>query len=152
MRISDWGSDVCSSDLADFISMGFNQVVNNLAKSHYRGGQPAGVVIRMPTGAGTGAGPFHSQSTEAWFIKTPGLKVVYPAFPEDAKGLLAAAVEDPNPVLFFEHKHLYRTRSEEHTSELQSLMRISYAVFCLKKTTNNYQSTHTNTNNTDMKP
>ncbi|HEY9560724.1 MAG TPA: dehydrogenase E1 component subunit alpha/beta [Anseongella sp.] len=100
---------VVEMQFADFISMGFNQVVNNLAKSHYRWGQPAGVVIRMPTGAGTGAGPFHSQSTEAWFIKTPGLKVVYPAFPDDAKGLLAAAVEDPNPVLFFEHKHLYRT-------------------------------------------
>lgn len=98
---------------ADFITMGFNQVVNNLAKSHYRWGQAASVVIRMPTGAGTGAGPFHSQSTEAWFTKTPGLKVVYPAFPADAKGLLLAAVEDPNPVLFFEHKYLYRTLSGE---------------------------------------
>src|SRR3546814_12566829 len=92
--------------------MGFNQVVNKLAKSHYRWGQPAGVVIRMPTGAGTGAGPFHSQSTEAWFIKTPGLKVVYPAFPDDAKGLLAAAVEDPNPVLFFERSEERRVGKE----------------------------------------
>lgn len=102
---------IVEMQFADFISMGFNQVVNNLAKSHYRWGQPADVVIRMPTGAGTGAGPFHSQSNEAWFTKTPGLKVVYPAFPADAKGLLAAAVEDPNPVLFFEHKFLYRTLS-----------------------------------------
>lgn len=102
---------IVEMQFADFISMGFNQVVNNLAKSHYRWAQPADVVIRMPTGAGTGAGPFHSQSNEAWFTKTPGLKVVYPAFPADAKGLLAAAVEDPNPVLFFEHKFLYRTLS-----------------------------------------
>src|SRR5690554_1613517 len=98
---------------ADFVSMGMNQIVNNLAKSHYRWGQPADVVIRMPTGAGTGAGPFHSQSNEAWFIKTPGLKVLYPAFPRDAKGLLLAALEDPNPVLYFEHKYLYRKCSEE---------------------------------------
>src|SRR3546814_14046424 len=94
---------------ADFISMGFNQVVNNLAKSHYRWGQPAGVVIRMPTGAGTGAGPFHSQSTEAWFIKTPGLQVVYPAHPYAAKGLLDSELDDPPHVLFFHHKPLYRT-------------------------------------------
>ncbi|QEC51133.1 2-oxoisovalerate dehydrogenase E1 component [Anseongella ginsenosidimutans] len=104
---------VVEMQFADFISMGFNQVVNNLAKSHYRWKQPASLVIRMPTGAGTGAGPFHSQSTEAWFIKTPGLKVLYPAFPSDAKGLLLAAVEDPNPVLFFEHKYLYRQLSDE---------------------------------------
>lgn len=103
---------IVEMQFADFISTGFNQVVNNLAKSHYRWGQSANVVIRMPTGAGTAAGPFHSQSTEAWFTKTPGLKVVYPAFPFDAKGLLLAAVEDPNPVLFFEHKFLYRTLSE----------------------------------------
>ena len=103
---------IVEMQFADFISMGFNQVVNNLAKSHYRWGQHANVVIRMPTGAGTGAGPFHSQSNEAWFIKTPGLKVLYPAFPSDAKGLLLAAVEDPNPVLFFEHKYLYRKFSE----------------------------------------
>lgn len=94
---------------ADFVSAGFNQIVNNLAKAHYRWGQAADVVIRMPTGAGVGAGPYHSQSNEAWFFHTPGLKIVYPSTPEDAKGLLAAAIEDPNPVLFFEHKQLYRS-------------------------------------------
>lgn len=94
---------------ADFVSCGFNQIVNNLAKTHYRWGEKADVVIRMPTGAGTGAGPFHSQSNEAWFTKTPGLKVVYPAFPYDAKGLLIAAIDDPNPVIYFEHKYLYRS-------------------------------------------
>ncbi|WP_245977427.1 alpha-ketoacid dehydrogenase subunit alpha/beta [Albibacterium indicum] len=99
---------IIEMQFADFVSMGFNQIVNNLAKSHYRWGQNADVVIRMPTGAGTGAGPFHSQSTEAWFMKTPGLKVVYPAFPYDAKGLLLSAIEDPNPVIYFEHKYLYR--------------------------------------------
>lgn len=98
---------------ADFVTEGFNQIINNLAKTHYRWGQQADVIIRMPTGAGTGAGPFHSQSNEAWFTKTPGLKVVYPAFPSDAKGLLAAAIEDPNPVIYFEHKFLYRGISEE---------------------------------------
>lgn len=96
---------------ADFVSVGFNQIVNNLAKTHYRWGEKADVVVRMPTGAGTGAGPFHSQSNEAWFTKTPGLKVVYPAFPHDAKGLLLAAIEDPNPVIYFEHKYLYRSLS-----------------------------------------
>jgi 2-oxoisovalerate dehydrogenase E1 component len=94
---------------ADFVTEGFNQIVNNLAKIHWRWGQNADVVIRMPTGAGVAAGPFHSQSNEAWFTHTPGLKVVYPAFPEDAKGLLLAAFEDPNPVMFFEHKALYRS-------------------------------------------
>jgi 2-oxoisovalerate dehydrogenase E1 component len=96
---------------ADFVSVGFNQIVNNLAKMHYRWGQAADVVIRMPTGAGVGAGPFHSQSNEAWFVHTPGLKVVYPSTPEDAKGLLIAAFNDPNPVLYFEHKALYRSIS-----------------------------------------
>lgn len=96
---------------ADFVTCGFNQIVNNLAKIHYRWGQYADVVIRMPTGAGVNAGPFHSQSTEAWFFHVPGLKIVYPAFPEDAKGLLLAAFEDPNPVMFFEHKALYRSVS-----------------------------------------
>ncbi|HEY4148363.1 MAG TPA: dehydrogenase E1 component subunit alpha/beta [Chitinophagaceae bacterium] len=96
---------------ADFVTAGFNQVVNNLAKIHYRWGQPADVVIRMPTGAGVGAGPFHSQSNEAWFVHTPGLKVVYPSTPADAKGLLIAAINDPNPVLYFEHKALYRSIS-----------------------------------------
>lgn len=96
---------------ADFVTCGFNQIVNNLAKSHYRWGQNADVVVRMPTGAGTAAGPFHSQSNEAWFTHTPGLKVVCPSNPVDAKGLLCAAFEDPNPVLYFEHKQLYRSLS-----------------------------------------
>jgi 2-oxoisovalerate dehydrogenase E1 component len=96
---------------ADFVSVGLNQIVNNLAKMYYRWGQNADVVIRMPTGAGVGAGPFHSQSNEAWFTHTPGLKVVYPSTPADAKGLLIAAINDPNPVLFFEHKALYRSIS-----------------------------------------
>lgn len=96
---------------ADFVTMGFNQIINNLAKAHYRWGQNADVVIRMPTGAGVGAGPFHSQSNEAWFAHTPGLKVVYPSTPEDAKGLLIASINDPNPVLYFEHKALYRSIS-----------------------------------------
>ena len=94
---------------ADFVTAGFNQIVNNLAKIHYRWGHVADVVIRMPTGGGVGAGPFHSQSNEAWFVHTPGLKVVYPSTPADAKGLLIAAINDPNPVLFFEHKALYRS-------------------------------------------
>jgi len=94
---------------ADFVSEGFNQIVNNLAKVHWRWGQPADVVVRMPTGAGTAAGPFHSQSNEAWFFHTPGLKLVYPSNPYDAKGLLCAAIEDPNPYLFFEHKLMYRS-------------------------------------------
>jgi 2-oxoisovalerate dehydrogenase E1 component len=98
---------------ADFVTCGFNQIINNLAKSHYRWGQNADVVVRMPTGAGTGAGPFHSQSNEAWFTHTPGLKVVYPAFPSDAKGLLLASFEDPNPVIYFEHKALYRSVTED---------------------------------------
>ncbi len=100
---------VMEMQFADFVTAGFNQIVNNLAKSHYRWGQPADVVIRMPTGAGVGAGPFHSQSNEAWFVHTPGLKVVYPSNPMDAKGLLIAAINDPNPVLYFEHKALYRS-------------------------------------------
>ena len=96
---------------ADFATVGFNQIINNLAKIHYRWGQNADVVIRMPTGGGVGAGPFHSQSNEAWFVHTPGLKVVYPSTPMDAKGLLIAAINDPNPVLYFEHKALYRSVS-----------------------------------------
>ncbi|MFM6935497.1 MAG: thiamine pyrophosphate-dependent enzyme [Flavobacteriales bacterium] len=98
---------------ADFVTCGFNQIVNNLAKMHWRWGQNADVVVRMPTGAGTAAGPFHSQSNEAWFFHTPGLKILYPSTPYDAKGLLNAAFEDPNPVLFFEHKYLYRSLKEE---------------------------------------
>jgi 2-oxoisovalerate dehydrogenase E1 component len=98
---------------ADFVSEGMTQIINNLAKSHYRWGQNADVVVRMPTGAGVAAGPFHSQSNEAWFFKTPGLKIAYPAFPSDAKGLLLTAFEDPNPVMFFEHKGLYRSITED---------------------------------------
>ncbi|WP_416441061.1 thiamine pyrophosphate-dependent enzyme [Leeuwenhoekiella sp. A16] len=104
---------IVEMQFADFVSSGFNPIVNYLAKSHYRWGQAADVVIRMPCGAGVGAGPFHSQTNEAWFTHTPGLKVVYPAFPYDAKGLLAAAIEDANPVLYFEHKALYRTITQE---------------------------------------
>ncbi|MFS4415176.1 thiamine pyrophosphate-dependent enzyme [Maribacter sp. 2307ULW6-5] len=104
---------VMEMQFADFVSSGFNPIVNYLAKSHYRWGEPADVVIRMPCGGGVAAGPFHSQTNEAWFTKTPGLKVVYPAFPADAKGLLATAVEDPNPVMFFEHKGLYRSVYQE---------------------------------------
>lgn len=100
---------VVEMQFADFVSSGFNPVVNYLAKVHYRWGQHADVVVRMPCGAGVGAGPFHSQTNEAWFTKVPGLKVAYPAFPADAKGLLATAINDPNPVLFFEHKALYRS-------------------------------------------
>ena len=102
---------IMEMQFADFATVGFNQIVNNLAKIHYRWGQTASVVIRMPTGGGVGAGPFHSQSNEAWFVKTPGLKVVYPSSPYDAKGLMIAAINDPNPVLFFEHKALYRSVS-----------------------------------------
>ncbi len=98
---------------SDFVTCGFNQIANNLAKIHWRWGQQADVVIRMPTGAGVGAGPYHSQSTEAWFFHVPGLKILYPSTPEDAKGLLLAAFEDPNPVLFFEHKYLYRSLTGE---------------------------------------
>jgi len=100
---------VVELQFSDFITSGFNPVINLLAKSFYRWGQNADVVLRMPCGAGVGAGPFHSQTNEAWFTKTPGLKVIYPAFPYDAKGLLATSIEDPNPVLFFEHKALYRS-------------------------------------------
>ncbi len=100
---------VIEMQFADFVTSGFNQVVNNLAKSHYRWGQNADVVVRMPTGAGVAAGPYHSQSNEAWFFHTPGLKIVYPSNPYDAKGLLAATIEDPNPVMFFEHKVMYRS-------------------------------------------
>ncbi|MEO8210456.1 MAG: dehydrogenase E1 component subunit alpha/beta [bacterium] len=104
---------VVEMQFADFVTSGFNQIVNNLAKIYYRWGQKADVVIRMPCGAGVGAGPFHSQSNEAWFFHTPGLKIFYPSNPYDAKGMIAAAIEDPNPVMFFEHKALYRSISEE---------------------------------------
>ena len=104
---------VMEMQFADFVTVGFNQIVNNLAKLHYRWGENADVVVRMPTGGGSAAGPFHSQSNEAWFTHTPGLKVVYPSSPTEAKGLLAASIEDPNPVVFFEHKGLYRSIKEE---------------------------------------
>ena len=100
---------VVEMQFADFVSTGFNPIVNNLAKSYWRWGQNADVVVRMPTGAGVGAGPFHSQSNEAWFTHVPGLKVVYPSNPIDAKGLLCEAINDPNPVMYFEHKFLYRS-------------------------------------------
>jgi 2-oxoisovalerate dehydrogenase E1 component len=104
---------VVEMQFADFVTSGFNQVINNLAKVHYRWGQAAQVVVRMPTGAGTSAGPFHSQSNEAWFTHTPGLRVVYPSNPYDAKGLLLSSLAEPNPVMFFEHKALYRSVSSE---------------------------------------
>ncbi|MFN3755580.1 MAG: thiamine pyrophosphate-dependent enzyme, partial [Flavobacterium sp.] len=106
---------------ADFVSTGFNPIVNYLAKVHYRWGQAADVVVRMPCGGGTQAGPFHSQTNEAWFTKTPGLKVVYPAFPYDAKGLLNTAFNDPNPVMFFEHKQLYRSIYQDVPTEYYTL-------------------------------
>lgn len=112
---------VMEMQFADFVTCGFNQIVNNLAKLHYRWDENADVVIRMPTGAGVGAGPFHSQSNEAWFAHTPGLKVVYPATPFEAKGLLAAAIEDPNPVMFFEHKALYRSLKGEVPGDYYTL-------------------------------
>ncbi|MBP9099232.1 MAG: dehydrogenase, partial [Ferruginibacter sp.] len=104
---------VMEMQFGDFVTVGFNQIINNLAKIYYRWGQNADVVIRMPTGGGVGAGPFHSQSNEAWFVHTPGLKVVYPSSPADAKGLMIAAINDPNPVMFFEHKALYRSVSAQ---------------------------------------
>ncbi|MDO5636869.1 MAG: thiamine pyrophosphate-dependent enzyme [Myroides sp.] len=104
---------IVEMQFADFVSTGFNPIVNLLAKQHYRWNEHADVVVRMPCGAGSGAGPFHSQTNEAWFTKTPGLKVVYPAFPVDAKGLLNTAINDPNPVIFFEHKNLYRSKSQD---------------------------------------
>ena len=106
---------------ADFVTCGFNQIVNNLAKSHYRWGQNADVVVRMPTGAGVAAGPFHSQSNEAWFFHTPGLKIAYPSTPFDAKGLLAMSFEDPNPIIFFEHKALYRSVTSQVPAEYYTI-------------------------------
>ena len=112
---------VVEMQFADFVSSGFNPIVNYLAKVHYRWGQNADVVVRMPCGGGVGAGPFHSQTNEAWFTKTPGLKVVYPAFPADAKGLLNTAINDPNPVLFFEHKGLYRSIYQDVPTDYYTL-------------------------------
>lgn len=124
---------VMEMQFADFVSSGFNPIVNYLAKSHYRWGQAADVVIRMPCGGGVGAGPFHSQTNEAWFTKTPGLKVVYPAFPYDAKGLLNTAINDPNPVLFFEHKGLYRSVRQDVPTDYYTL---SFGKASLIKTGN----------------
>ncbi len=112
---------IVEMQFADFVSCGFNQIVNNLAKTHYRWGHAVDVVVRMPTGAGVQAGPFHSQSNEAWFFSVPGLKIVYPAFPFDAKGLLAAAIEEPNPILFFEHKKLYRSIEQQVPDDYYTL-------------------------------
>ena len=112
---------IVEMQFADFVSTGFNPIVNLLAKSHYRWSEKADVVIRMPCGGGTQAGPFHSQTNEAWFTKTPGLKVVYPAFPYDAKGLLNASINDPNPVMFFEHKQLYRSVYQEVPKDYYTL-------------------------------
>ncbi|MEE9364954.1 MAG: dehydrogenase E1 component subunit alpha/beta [Cellulophaga sp.] len=112
---------IVEMQFSDFVSSGFNPIVNYLAKIHYRWGENADVVIRMPCGGGVGAGPFHSQTNEAWFTKTPGLKIVYPAFPYDAKGLLSTAINDPNPVLFFEHKALYRSFYEDVPTDYYTL-------------------------------
>lgn len=112
---------VIEMQFADFVSTGFNPIVNYLAKVHYRWQENADVVVRMPCGAGVQAGPFHSQTNEAWFTKTPGLKVVYPAFPYDAKGLMATAVNDPNPVMFFEHKALYRSAYQDVPTDYYTL-------------------------------
>ncbi len=112
---------VVELQFSDFAASGFNPIVNLLAKSYYRWGQNSNVVLRMPCGGGVGAGPFHSQTNEAWFTKTPGLKIVYPAFPYDAKGLLATSIEDPNPVLFFEHKQLYRSIYQEVPEDYYTL-------------------------------
>ncbi len=106
---------------ADFVTCGFNQIINNMAKLHYRWGQNVDMVVRMPCGGGVGAGPFHSQSNEAWFVHTPGLKVVYPSNPYDAKGLLLASFEDPNPILFFEHKGMYRSLTESIPDDYYTL-------------------------------
>ncbi len=110
LSIKGWKAMV-EMQFADFVTCGFNQIINNLAKLNYRWKENADVVVRMPTGASVAAGPFHSQSNEAWFFHTPGLKIAYPAFPYDAKGLLCQSFEDPNPVMFFEHKALYRSVS-----------------------------------------
>jgi 2-oxoisovalerate dehydrogenase E1 component beta subunit len=99
---------VCEMQFADFISCGFDQLVNVAAKMHYRQGLSVPMVVRLPSGGGFSGGPYHSQNPEAWFIQSPGLKVVAPSTADDAKGLLASAIRDPNPVVYLEHKHLYR--------------------------------------------
>ena len=112
---------IVEMQFSDFISCGFNQLVNNLAKTYYRWNSPINVTIRMPSGGNVAAGPFHSQSIEAWFFHVPGIKIIYPAFPEDAKGLLNSAIDDPNPVLFFEHKALYRSIKSEVPDNLYNI-------------------------------
>jgi 2-oxoisovalerate dehydrogenase E1 component len=124
---------IMEMQFADFVTVGFNQIINNLAKLHYRWGENADVVIRMPTGAGVAAGPFHSQSNEAWFFHTPGLKIVYPSNPTDAKGLLLAAIDDPNPVMFFEHKALYRSITG-HVPENHYTVEIGKAALAMEGT------------------
>lgn len=124
---------IMEMQFADFVTVGFNQIINNLAKLHYRWGENADVVIRMPTGAGVAAGPFHSQSNEAWFFHTPGLKIVYPSNPNDAKGLLLAAIDDPNPVMFFEHKALYRSITG-HVPENHYTVEIGKAALAMEGT------------------
>ena len=116
---------IVEMQFGDFITCGFNQIVNNLAKTHYRWGAEVPVVIRAPVGGGVGAGPFHSQCPEAWFTHLPGIKVVAPAFPEDARRLLLRAIDDPNPVLFLEHKLLYRSVRGERLPEALILERTS---------------------------
>ncbi|MAV58766.1 MAG: dehydrogenase [Candidatus Marinimicrobia bacterium] len=112
---------IVEMQFSDFVSCGFNQIVNNIAKNHYRWNHPVNVTIRMPSGGNVAAGPFHSQSSEAWFLHVPGIKIVYPAFPEDAKGLLNSSIDDPNPVLFFEHKALYRSVKTQVPKNLYNL-------------------------------
>ena len=112
---------VVEMQFADFVSCGFNQIVNNLAKTHYRWGEPINVTLRLPAGGSIGAGPYHSQNNEAWFYHVPGLKLIAPSTPFDAKGLLAAAMDDPNPVLMFEHKALYRSQKQEIPDAAYSL-------------------------------
>ena len=112
---------IVEMQFSDFISSGFTAIVNLIAKSNYRWSQNVDIVVRMPCGGGVGAGPFHSQTNEVWFSKVPGLKIVYPAFPSDAKGLLHSSIDDPNPVLFFEHKNLYRTIREDVKNDRYTL-------------------------------
>ena len=112
---------IVEMQFSDFVSCGFNQIVNNIAKNHYRWNYPVNVTIRMPSGGNVAAGPFHSQSSEAWFLHVPGIKIVYPAFPDDAKGLLNSSIDDPNPVLFFEHKALYRSIKNQVPQNLYNL-------------------------------
>ena len=112
---------IVEMQFADFVSCGFNQIINNISKNYYRWGEPVNVTIRMPSGGGIGAGPFHSQNPEAWFFHNPGIKIVYPSNAIDAKGLLLSSVNDPNPVMFFEHKGLYRSISNDVPEDYYSI-------------------------------